>query len=86
MLYRNQFVSTVYMTVYYCLLLHDLICVLFWQTALFIVCFKSLCLRCEGSAEMLPAFFLSQDWYKSWIEGKLVPLIFSATCCFPVWL
>ncbi|MED6272543.1 hypothetical protein CHARACLAT_031484 [Characodon lateralis] len=39
---------------------------------------NSLCAGCVGSAEMLAAFFLTLDLYKSWMEGRSALIILFA--------
>src|SRR4029434_608436 len=54
----------------------------FWRT---VICrvyqgrsLKSLCPGCEGSAVIFPARFLTLEVYRSWMVGRLAPMIFSA--------
>ena len=39
---------------------------------------NSLCPGCEGSAEIFAARFLTLDRYRSWMGGRLAPIILSA--------
>src|SRR4029434_3659117 len=39
---------------------------------------NNLCPGCEGSAVIFPARFLTLEVYRSWMVGRLAPMIFSA--------
>src|SRR4029434_3283657 len=39
---------------------------------------NNLCPGCEGSAMIFPARFLTLEVYRSWMVGRLAPMIFSA--------
>src|SRR4029434_4885796 len=41
-------------------------------------CLNRLCPGCEGSAVIFPARFLTLEVYRSWMVGRLAPMIFSA--------
>src|SRR4029434_1518948 len=59
----------------------------FWRRVICSVFGRSLnnlCPGCEGSAVIFPVRFLTLEVYRSWMVGRLAPMIFSADltdCC-----